>query len=179
MYQRECYSGLQRHTRGGKEYTLRNDNEKDVESKQKIIDVLDKRTKLLIESLKNSEYAKDKRIIKLIENWSGNIEELEPDLKKGILAYNVNKGERINICLTDPITDKVIKEKHNTMFFIILHELAHVMTNDYKHNKEFWDNYKFLLKYAEGEGIYEYVNYSQSPEHICGTTIDTTPYVKK
>lgn len=179
MYQRECYSGLQIFNKGGIEYNLRNDDEEEIKSKQEIIDLLNKKTSKLIESLRKSPYKSQENVKKLLTNWTGNIEELEPHLKKGILAYNVNKGERINICLTDPITEKVIKEKINTMFFIILHELAHVMTRDYAHNKKFWDNYRFLIKYAEKEGLYEYVNYKKEPDYICGTVIDNTPYMKK
>ena len=34
----------------------------------------------------------------------------------------------------------------NTLTFVALHELSHVMTVSVGHKQEFWDNFKFILK---------------------------------
>ena len=34
----------------------------------------------------------------------------------------------------------------NTMMFVAIHEMGHLMSESVGHTKEFWDNMKFLLK---------------------------------
>jgi hypothetical protein len=178
VYQRECYTGLQISLENGRKYTLRNSNNDEKRKKQTVIDKLNIMTASLVNALKQSEHRHMITVKRLIDNWRGSIDELEPYAKEGILAYNVNKGEKINICLTDPITDKTIDDNINTLFFIIMHELAHVMTKEYDHNAEFWENFRFLIKFSDEKGVYKYVNYKDDPEHICGTIIASTPYIK-
>ena len=64
----------------------------------------------------------------------------------------------------------------NTITFVALHELAHVMTVSIGHTQEFWDNFKFLLKFAIAEGFYNYHPYHQQPMKYCGTMITDTPH---
>ena len=69
--------------------------------------------------------------------------------------------------------NKLIDE--NTLFFVALHELAHVMTMSIGHKKEFWTNFKFLLRNAIKEGYYKYHHYHHAPKKYCGTYISDTP----
>ena len=64
----------------------------------------------------------------------------------------------------------------NTIMFVVIHELAHVMTDEVGHTPLFWENMKFLLEEAEKVGIYRPVNYSEEPSQYCGMEINTTPY---
>jgi hypothetical protein len=63
----------------------------------------------------------------------------------------------------------------NTLTFVALHELSHIMTESIGHKQEFWTNFKFMLKHAVKEGIYEPIDYSKSPEDYCGLMIDDNP----
>ena len=60
--------------------------------------------------------------------------------------------------------DKLIDE--NTLAFVAIHELGHVMTESVGHTKEFWQNFKFLLKDAVKLGIYKPVDYKKNPKSI-------------
>lgn len=91
-------------------------------------------------------------------------------------AYSENKGKKIAFCLN--------KEKHNnnnlidenTLMFVAIHEMSHIATETIGHNKEFWDNFKFLLEEAKEAGIYKIVDYSAYNEEYCGMTITDNPY---
>jgi hypothetical protein len=63
----------------------------------------------------------------------------------------------------------------NTLMFVALHELTHLMTESIGHKQEFWNNFKFMLKHASEEGIYDPVDYSKSPTDYCGLMIDDNP----
>ena len=63
----------------------------------------------------------------------------------------------------------------NTLTFVALHELTHLMTTSIGQKKEFWDNFKFMLENATEDGIYDAVDYAKSPSEYCGLTIDSNP----
>jgi len=89
-------------------------------------------------------------------------------------AYNVNKGEEIAICIRDK-NNKILDDMNSCMF-IIIHELAHIMTISEQHTPEFWDNMRQLLEKAEGCNVYTPIDYSKNPTHYCNQTIRETPY---
>lgn len=89
-------------------------------------------------------------------------------------SYTVNKGSNIHMCIRErDDNNKIIED--NTLFFVALHELAHCMTVSIGHTKEFWSNFKILLKHAIDKGYYVYKPYHQNPEKYCGTYITDTP----
>ena len=92
---------------------------------------------------------------------------------KSYKAYSVNKGQEIVICIRKD--GKLIKDK-NTMLFVLIHELAHIMTVENGHPPIFWENMGKLLKEAEIAGIYKVIDYSKTPVDFCGILIDKTPY---
>ena len=68
-------------------------------------------------------------------------------------AYSENKGEKLAFCTTTTKKgDKLIDD--NTLTFVGIHEIAHIMTKSIGHTKEFWQTMKFLLKNAAKIGIY-------------------------
>ena len=90
-------------------------------------------------------------------------------------AYSENKGEKLAFCLN--------KEKNgtklidiNTLTFVAIHELAHIMTISEGHKQEFWKNFKFLLEQAKAAKIYEPIDYKKNPEPYCGMDITDNPY---
>ena len=89
-------------------------------------------------------------------------------------SYTVNKGSKIYMCMRErDENNRLIDE--NTLLFVALHELAHVMTVSIGHKKEFWDNFKFLLQHAIKDGYYRYHPYHIMPKKYCGTYISDTP----
>ena len=88
-------------------------------------------------------------------------------------SYSVNKGEKISICVRHK--DKTFIDD-NIIIFVVIHELAHVMTTSIGHTPEFWDNMAFLLEEGEKVGIYKPENYKENPVDYCGMEINSTPY---
>ena len=88
-------------------------------------------------------------------------------------SYSVNKGESIAMCLREPDNSFI---DMNTVNFVILHELAHVMTDEVGHTELFWKNMGYLLKKGEEIGIYKVFDYGKEPVKYCGVIIDSTPY---
>jgi hypothetical protein len=101
---------------------------------------------------------------------------VENDMASQDTSYSENKGQKIVVCLRDktappkyPLVDK------NTVMFVMLHEMAHLMTETIGHTQEFWSNFKRILGDAVKIGIYQQVNYAQSPVKYCGMKITDSP----
>lgn len=87
-------------------------------------------------------------------------------------AYTVNKGEELRLCIRDPSNNL---ENKNTSMFVILHELAHIMSDSYGHNEEFKNNFNFIVHLATALGKYKPEYFHNEPVEYCGTEINTTP----
>lgn len=87
-------------------------------------------------------------------------------------SYTLNKGDHIYMCMRNE--NELVDD--NTLMFVALHELAHVMTKSIGHKPDFVKNFKFLLKLAEKRGYYKYQAYHINPQQYCGTKISSTPY---
>jgi len=89
-------------------------------------------------------------------------------------SYSVNKGEKIVLCLRSRDEQEQLIDD-NTLMFVALHELAHIMTKSIGHTKEFWRNFKFLLKRAIELNIYQNEDYNSQPKPYCGIMVSDTP----
>lgn len=89
-------------------------------------------------------------------------------------SYSENKGERIVLCIRNKDPGQALIDK-NTVMFVFLHELGHLMTESTGHTQEFWDNFKELLQEAVRDGIYDAVDYESRPTPYCGMTITDSP----
>jgi hypothetical protein len=119
-------------------------------------------------------HPKDPRTIRLVEGFNPKrISETLPTSE--LTAYSENKGEKIAFCLnTSKEGNKLIDL--NTLTFVALHELSHIMTESIGHKQEFWQNFKFLLQNAKEAGIYIPVDYKKKPKQYCGLSINDNPY---
>ena len=50
------------------------------------------------------------------------------------------------------------------------------MSESIGHKKEFWQNFKFLLKNAVEIEVYNPIDYKKKPKKYCGMTITDNPY---
>lgn len=73
-------------------------------------------------------------------------------LYSGSSAYTDNKTV-ITLCLSDPETGVPYDE--NTIMYVALHELAHVVSTNIGHGKEFRKNFATLLARAHKLGFYD------------------------
>jgi len=91
-------------------------------------------------------------------------------------AYSENKGEKIAFCLNSKKEENEGLIDIDTLTFVAIHELSHVMTLSIGHKQEFWDNFKFLLENAKESGIHVPKNYKEDPVEYCGMRITDNPY---
>jgi len=89
----------------------------------------------------------------------------------GYTSYSINKGEKIIMCIRHS-DDSMVKK--NTVMYVAIHELAHLMTEDVGHTDTFWANFKFILSHAESMGLYSKVDYATKPEEYCGIKITSS-----
>ena len=113
-------------------------------------------------------------IVRLVENFNPkSISETLPNSE--LTAYSENKGEKIAFCLTKTKTSQKLIDL-NTLTFVAIHELSHLMTKSIGHKLDFWQNFKFLLENAKEANIYQPVDYKKKPNEFCGMTITDNPY---
>jgi hypothetical protein len=91
-------------------------------------------------------------------------------------AYSENKGEKLAFCLNKKKKENNNLIDSNTLMFVAIHEIAHIMTLSVGHSEEFWNNFKFLLENAVELKIYTPVDYKKEPEGYCGMDITDNPY---
>ena len=118
-------------------------------------------------------YPNNKDIKRMINNFNPDkISETGRNSK--YTSYSVNKGEKIVLCLRSKDSkEKLIDE--NTLSFVAIHELAHLMTKSIGHTPEFWKNFKFLLQNAVKINLYKNEDYSKNPKPYCGIKVTDSP----
>lgn len=157
-------------TTDGKKYCVR-DSTLLQESVELLAEVNARMQKIV--AFMDKKYPDDKRVSRMVKNFNPNrIVETLPT--STYTAYSENKGEKLAFCLR--------KYKHNaqlidlnTLTFVALHELSHLMSSSIGHNQEFWTNFEFLLENAVAENIYKPVDYSKDPVEYCGLNITSNP----
>ena len=154
----------------GTEYLVRNLPDK-VEAANKLGKISDS-LKNLVNSLGDSSSEKSASIKQLTDKF--NPKQITENIPGSMyVAYSVNKGEELSLCIREKNTEKFIDD--NTIIFVAIHELSHIMTPETGHTPLFWDNMKYLLEKASSQGIYMPIDYSQSPVEYCGMDINSTP----
>ena len=121
------------------------------------------------------KYADDERTTRLVEKFNPDkIGETLPTSQ--YTAYSQNKGEKLSFCLNQKKHDNENLIDAETLMFVSLHELSHIMTVSIGHKQEFWDNFKYLLEKAKESGIHTPVDYKKNQKEYCGMTIHDNPY---
>ena len=146
----------------GKKYYVRNLPDKN-EAADKLANIGMSLQKL-IDSLNEKDKEKGEDILRLKKSFNSDyITENIPGSM--YVAYSVNKGEELSICIREKDTEKFID--NNTIIFVAIHELSHIMTDELGHTKLFWDNMKYLLEKAGSLGIYNKIDYNKYPVMYC------------
>lgn len=105
-------------------------------------------------------------------NWE-NMFENSPHNIEGSTSYTEGKGKKFVICLRNKKNEFI---EINTLMFVVIHELAHLMTEKVdNHNALFWKYMKYLLAHSIKIGIYKYENYMRKPVDYCGLLIYNNP----
>ena len=132
----------------------------------------------LIKLCENLErkYPDKSQVKQMVQNFRADPErfiEATPDSE--YTSSTVNKGESINMCLRqrDGPDESLVDE--NVMMFVALHEFAHICTESIGHDSDFWNNFGWLLKEAEAQGLYRYTDFAAHPVNYCGVHITDSP----
>lgn len=105
--------------------------------------------KFLASSYKNSLIERIRSRLAVISPDYANL-----DLSAGDYSATIDKSE-ISLCVTDPKTG--LDYSINTLMYVALHEVAHVVTpanGEDSHGPEFSKNFAKLLKLAVEKGVY-------------------------
>jgi predicted metal-dependent hydrolase len=125
-------------------------------------------------SYMKEKHPQDERTKRLAEGFNPKkISETLPTSE--LTAYSENKGEKIAVCLNKKKDGNKLIDI-NTLTFVALHELSHIMTVSIGHKQEFWQNFKYLLENAKEAGIYNPIDYKKNPEEYCGMNINDNPF---
>ena len=128
----------------------------------------------IVESL-GKKYPNRENVKRLVKNFNPTtIKETLPTSE--YTAYSENKGEKLAFCLNKNKNNNDNLIDSNTLLFVAIHEIAHVMSESVGHTDEFWQNFKFLLEHAVELKIYTPVDYKKEPENYCGMDITDNPY---
>jgi len=165
-------------TKSGRSFLVRNIIDKG-KSKEQAAEVLDKVLSNLLlikkELETNIKYIKHPAVKRLKNNFkASSITESLPESE--YTSYSLNKGEKISMCIRykkGTNKDKFIDP--NTIMFVAIHEMAHVMTKSIGHKEDFWQNMRIILCIAQEKGIYRREDYKTTNKKYCGTEITSTP----
>jgi hypothetical protein len=114
------------------------------------------------------------RIQRIKRRWNGKLHETSStDNPHDTLAYSVNKGEAIHVCVRSE--DGTMSEE-NSILFVVFHELAHVAEDEYGHPPSFFETMTYLLELADHLGIYTYTDHDKVDVHVCNRKLGHNPY---
>lgn len=120
------------------------------------------------------KYSNDPDMMRLVKKFNPTkIMETLPTSE--FTAYSENKGEKVAFCLNTTKEGNQLIDL-DTLTFVAIHELAHIMTESEGHKQVFWQNFKKLLAAAKEGNIYEPKDYKKEPKEYCGMTISDNPY---
>lgn len=122
--------------------------------------LLHDRLRRLVEGIRAS-YPGDPRLAALERRWNGTIAEVE---RPGDIAYSINK-RAVYLCVRDA---RGQLENVESTTYVLLHEVAHVLTDTYGHPPEFWRNFRWLVELAERMGLYKYQDFDAAHVTHCG-----------
>lgn len=141
----------------------------------KVLRNLRERSERLVQLLVE-EHPNNVGVQRLLNNWNGQIHELEHSyINKGVFGYNVNKGDSIHVCVHS--TNK--PNNANETFFVVMHEMAHIMTEKYNHDQDFVDSFRLLISVAAKHGLYTNIDYGKTPRAFCNGHIQENPTFSK
>ena len=114
------------------------------------------------------------KIQRIKQRWNGQIHETaEDDDPQHTLAYSINKGEALHVCIRDAGTGEI--SDMNSVLFVVFHELAHVAETEYGHGPSFFDTMTYLLELADKMGVYAYRNHEHHNATVCGRRLGHNP----
>ena len=91
-------------------------------------------------------------------------------------SYVANKGSSIAFCLREKKSGNNNLHDWPLVQFVALHEISHIISEEYGHEAGFWNNFKFMENEAVDAGLYDPIDFNNSPQSYCGVNIEYSPY---
>ena len=154
----------------GLTYKIRNEGSEEIKKKKaNILSRLDEKSKKIVKHMFDNKLPTEDIANKTNSRFSNSVIGETPPGDKSA-AYTQNKGN-IYICL---ITNDKFNDE-NDAFFVILHELAHVMSDSYGHGEEFKKNFDFIVKLAVKLNLWKPKKYEEDNTDYCGVIVTSSP----
>lgn len=120
-----------------------------------------------------AKYPDRPEVRRLYKNYNpDNVSEGSP--YSGYTSYTVNKGEKLILCIRQKDKNKTLIKDMNLLRYVVFHEAGHYASKGVGHTKEFWDNFKFILREAVEIGLYKKVDYAKDPRPYCGIKVSSS-----
>jgi hypothetical protein len=123
-----------------------------------------------------AEYIKGREITSVLTKKfkSESLQENLPD-SPNKTSYTSNKGEIISLCLREKKTGKDQFHDLDTLKFVLIHELGHIITPELNHSVLFWSNFRFLLEFCNKYKLYTSPDFDKHNVNYCGLEVSYTP----
>lgn len=95
----------------------------------------------------------------------------EAVIQAGSTSYTIDKTS-IHVCLRSRDDERQIYDI-NTLMYVVLHEMSHLVSTSVGHNQEFKKIFRYLVSNAIKANVYTYVDYSKNNVHYCGMNLTT------
>ena len=90
-------------------------------------------------------------------------------------SYVMGKGDSLFICLRWEDSPHEFHD-FSLLQYVMLHEMTHIGSVEYGHEKEFWGNFKWLLQFVYKLGKYTPVDYNKYPVEYCGMHLNSNSF---
>lgn len=91
-------------------------------------------------------------------------------------SYVDDKGKIFALCLREKESGSNKFHRFTDLQFVALHEMSHMATESFGHQREFWEVFKFFMKEAEEAKLFTPTNYKATPLKYCSLLVDYNPY---
>jgi hypothetical protein len=150
-------------------------------NKQEAADILGSINAMYVKLIKHLKRNKihsvwGKNIVYLANNYNPDVLGEHTPRNLNYTSFVRDKGKKIRLCLRRPENRKVFHDI-NTLRFVALHELAHMMTESYGHEDDFWEAFRFILIEANSLNMINLIRYNQHPQKYCGIVINANPAI--
>ena len=153
----------------GKHYKVLQDTEEMMlETSNALAEIHNRVTKLVTYM---QSHGASKRLADLLESKYSDDVISEAVVQSGYTSYTVNK-KNIHVCIRSRDEHQKVYDI-NTLMYVVLHELSHLIAEQTGHTDEFRLIFKHLVDRAMESGVYEYVDYSKNNLHYCGMVLTT------
>tara|TARA_B100001093_G_scaffold518779_1_gene604900 strand:- start:2460 stop:3104 length:645 start_codon:yes stop_codon:yes gene_type:complete len=143
--------------------------------KANMLSEINDKAQKVVELMYNQKVPTEKIATKTRQRFNKNFKIKETPMgEKSGAAYTINKGGlngEMSVCL---VTKGKLNNLNDT-FFVILHELAHVMSDSYGHGDEFKQNFNFIIAFAVKHDLWTDPKYENRNVDYCGVTVTSSP----